>query len=219
MAVLKPLKIVLTNYPDGQTEMLPAVNHPDRPELGERQLPFSRELLIEQDDFMEDAPKKFFRLRPGGEVRLRYGYIIKCVDLCKDAEGRVTEVHCTYDPETRSGLSGAERKVKGTLHWVSAAHAVAAEVRLYDRLFAVPRPDGEDADFKTFLNPDSLRVETQARLEPSLAAAAAGTVLQFERLGYFVADSVEHGATQPVFNRVVSLRDSWARIEAEGSGP
>ncbi|MDH4021658.1 MAG: glutamine--tRNA ligase/YqeY domain fusion protein [Gammaproteobacteria bacterium] len=219
MAVLKPLKIVLTNYPDGQTEMLPAVNHPDRPELGERHLPFSRELWIEQDDFMEDAPKKFFRLRPGGEVRLRYGYIIKCVDLCKDAGGRVTEVHCTYDPETRSGLSGAERKVKGTIHWVSAAHAVAAEVRLYDRLFAVPRPDGEDADFKTFLNPASLRVETQARLEPSLAAAAPGTVLQFERLGYFVADSVEHGATHPVFNRVVSLRDSWARIEAEGSGP
>ncbi|MDP2324016.1 MAG: glutamine--tRNA ligase/YqeY domain fusion protein [Gammaproteobacteria bacterium] len=217
MAVLNPLKVVLTNYPEGQTEMLAAVNHPDRPELGERQLPFGRELLIEQDDFMENAPKKFFRLQPGGEVRLRYGYIIKCVDMLKDAEGRVTEVHCTYDPETRSGLSGAERKVKGTIHWVSAAHAVRAEVRLYDRLFAVSRPDGEDADFKTFLNPESLRVKSQARLEPSLAAVAPGTVLQFERLGYFVADSVDHGATRPVFNRVVSLRDSWAKIEAEAT--
>jgi len=215
MAVLRPLKIVLTNYPGGETEMLSAVNHPDRPDLGERQLPFSRELWIEQDDFMEDAPKKFFRLRPGGEVRLRYGYIIKCVDVRKDADGRVTEVHCTYDPDTRSGLSGAERKVKGTIHWVSAAHAIQAEVRLYDRLFAVPRPDGGDAGFKEFLNPDSLRVESQARLEPSLATAAPGTVLQFERLGYFAADSVDHSATRPVFNRVVSLRDSWAKIEAE----
>jgi len=217
MAVLKPLKIVLTNYPEGQTEMLPAVNHPDRPELGARQLPFGRELLIEQDDFMEDAPKKFFRLRPGGEVRLRYGYIIKCVDFRKDADGRVVEVHCTYDPETRSGLSGAERKVKGTIHWVSAAHAIQAEVRLYDRLFAVPRPDGEDADFKNFLNPDSLCVESQARLEPSLAAAAPGTVVQFERLGYFAADCVDHSPARPVFNRVVSLRDSWAKIEAEAA--
>jgi glutaminyl-tRNA synthetase len=219
MAVLKPLKIVLTNYPDGQTEMLPAANHPDRPELGERQLSFGRELLIEQDDFMENAPKKFFRLQPGGEVRLRYGYIIKCVDLRKDADGRITEVHCTYDPQTRSGLSGAERKVKGTIHWVSAAHAVPAEVRLYDRLFAVPRPDGQDADFKTFLNPHSLAVEAQARLEPSLSATAAGTVLQFERLGYFVADSADHRSTRPVFNRVVSLRDSWAKIEAGDSLP
>ncbi len=217
MAVLKPLKIVLTNYPDGQTEMLSAVNHPDHPEQGERQLPFGRELLIEQDDFMENAPKKFFRLQPGGEVRLRYGYIIKCVDVRKDADGRVTEVHCTYDPDTRSGLSGAARKVKGTIHWVSAAHAVPAEIRLFDRLFAVSRPDGEDADFKTFLNPDSLRVEAQARLEPSLAAAAPGTVLQFERLGYFVADIVDHSAARPVFNRVVSLRDSWAKIEAEAT--
>jgi glutaminyl-tRNA synthetase len=199
--------------------MLAAVNHPDRPELGERQLPFGRELLIEQDDFMENAPKKFFRLQPGGEVRLRYGYIIKCVNVHKDADGRVTEVHCTYDPETRSGLGGAERKVKGTIHWVSAAHAVPAEVRLYDRLFAVSRPDGQDADFKTFLNPALLGIESRARLEPSLSAAAPGTVLQFERLGYFVADSVDHSALRPVFNRVVPLRDSWAKIETADSRP
>ncbi|MEO8444519.1 MAG: glutamate--tRNA ligase family protein, partial [Gammaproteobacteria bacterium] len=218
MAVVNPLKVVLTNYPAERTEQLPAANHPDKPELGERLLPFGRELWIEQDDFMENAPKKFFRLQPGGEVRLRYGYIIKCVEVVKDAAGRVTEVHCTYDPETRSGLAGAERKVKGTIHWVSAAHAVAAEVRLYDRLFGVARPDGQEADFKTFLNPESLRVERQARLEPSLATAAPGSVVQFERLGYFAADAVDHRPEQPVFNRVVTLRDSWARLE-EASVP
>ncbi len=218
MAVVNPLKVVLTNYPAERTEQLPAANHPDKPELGERLLPFGRELWIEQDDFMENAPKKFFRLQPGGEVRLRYGYIIKCVEVVKDAAGCVTEVHCTYDPETRSGLAGAERKVKGTIHWVSAAHAVAAEVRLYDRLFGVARPDGQEADFKTFLNPESLRVERQARLEPSLATAAPGSVVQFERLGYFAADAVDHRPEQPVFNRVVTLRDSWARLE-EASVP
>ncbi|MEQ1802079.1 MAG: glutamine--tRNA ligase/YqeY domain fusion protein [Gammaproteobacteria bacterium] len=217
MAVINPLKVVLTNYPEGQAEMLPAANHPDHPGMGERQLPFGRELWIEQDDFMEVAPKKFFRLQPGGEVRLRYGYIIKCVDLRKDAGGRVTEVHCTYDPETRSGLSGAERKVKGTIHWVSATHAVSAEVRLYDRLFAVGRPDAQEADFKTFLNPESLRVAAQARLEPALAGALPGAVLQFERLGYFVADRVDHRPDQPVFNRVVTLRDSWAKLEESGA--
>ncbi len=213
MAVVNPLKVVLTNYPVGPGEMLPAANHPDRPELGERQLPFGRELWIEQDDFMENAPKKFFRLQPGGEVRLRYGYIIRCVDVVKDAGGRVTEVHCTYDPETRSGLSGAERKVKGTIHWVSAAHAVPAEVRLYDRLFAVPRPDGGDEDFKTHLNPESLSVAPGAQLEPALAAVEPGAVVQFERLGYFVADRVDHRPDRPVFNRVVTLRDSWAKLE------
>ncbi|MBL8202270.1 MAG: glutamine--tRNA ligase/YqeY domain fusion protein [Chromatiales bacterium] len=213
MAVINPLKVVLTNYPEGQVEMLPAANHPDRPELGERQLPFGRELWIEQDDFMEVAPNKFFRLKPGGEVRLRYGYIIRCVDLVKDEVGRVIEVHCTYDADTRSGLAGAERKVKGTIHWVSAAHAVRAEVRLYDRLFGVARPDGAEADFKTFLNPESLRVAPHAVLEPSLATAEPGTVLQFERLGYFVADRVDHRPTRPVFNRVVTLRDSWAKLE------
>ncbi|MSR08467.1 MAG: glutamine--tRNA ligase/YqeY domain fusion protein [Gammaproteobacteria bacterium] len=213
MAVLNPLKVVLTNYPAGQTELLAAANHPDRPDLGERQLPFGRELWIERDDFMEDAPQKFFRLRPGGEVRLRYGYIIRCHDLVKDADGRVTEVHCTYDPETRSGMSGAERKVKGTIHWVSAARAVRAEVRLYDRLFSVARPDGQDADFKTFLNPESLRIESKAWLELSLLEVPPGVVLQFERLGYFVADRVDHRPGQAVFNRVVTLRDSWAKVE------
>ena len=215
MAVLNPLKVVLTNYPAEQTELLAAANHPDRPDLGERQLPFGRELWIEQDDFLEDAPQKFFRLRPGGEVRLRYGYIIRCNELIKDADGRVTEVHCTYDPETRSGMSGAERKVKGTIHWVSAARAVRAEVRLYDRLFSVARPDGQDADFKTFLNPDSLRIESKAWLEPSLLQVPPGTILQFERLGYFVADRADHRPGQAVFNRVVTLRDSWAKVEAE----
>ncbi|MEO7385836.1 MAG: glutamine--tRNA ligase/YqeY domain fusion protein [Gammaproteobacteria bacterium] len=213
MAVVSPLKVVLTNYPAGKSELLPAANHPDRPDLGERQLPFGRELWIERDDFMEQAPKKFFRLQPGGEVRLRYGYIIKCVDLVKDADGRVTEVHCTYDPETRSGLAGAERKVKGTIHWVSADQAVNAEVRLYDRLFGTARPDGEDADFKTFLNPASLRVEGEARLEPLLAGVHPGAVVQFERLGYFVADRIDHRPDRPVFNRVVTLRDSWAKLE------
>ncbi len=218
MAVLKPLKVVLTNYPAGQTEWLAAINHPDQPALGERQLPFGRELWIEQDDFMENAPKKFFRLQPGGEVRLRYGYIIKCTAVIKDAAGGITEVHCTYDPETRSGLSGAERKVKGTIHWVSAGQAISAEVRLYDRLFSVPRPDGKAADdtrpdFKSFLKHDSQQVVSAARLEPALATLAPGTVVQFERLGYFVADTLDHRADRPVFNRVVTLRDSWAKLE------
>ena len=159
MAVINPLKVVLTNYPADQTELLPAANHPDRPELGERQLPFGRELWIEQDDFMEVAPKKFFRLQPGGEVRLRYGYIIKCVDAAsRMPSGRVTEVHCTYDPETRSGLSGAERKVKGTIHWVSAAHAVRRRSGSTTGSSASRVPTAEEADFKTFLNPESLRV-------------------------------------------------------------
>ncbi|MBN8279169.1 MAG: glutamine--tRNA ligase/YqeY domain fusion protein [Gammaproteobacteria bacterium] len=215
MAVINPLKVVLTNYPADRTEFMPAANHPDKPELGERDLPFGRELWIEQDDFMENAPKKFFRLQPGGEVRLRYGYIIKCVDVVKDAAGEVTEVHCTYDPDTRTGLPGADRKVKGTIHWVSARHAVPAEVRLYDRLFAAPRPDGEEADFKSFLNPESLRVVPDARLEPGLADLAPGSTVQFERLGYFVADQEDHAADRPVFNRVVTLRDSWAKLEPQ----
>ncbi|MCL4792825.1 MAG: glutamine--tRNA ligase, partial [Gammaproteobacteria bacterium] len=170
---------------------------------------------IEQDDFAEHPPKKFFRLQPGGEVRLRYGYIIKCVDLIKDAEGRLTEVHCSYDPETRSGLSGAERKVKGTIHWVSAAHAIAAEVRLYDRLFSVPRPDagGDGQDFMDFLNPGSLQRLQGCQLEPALRDVQPGDTLQFERLGYFVADSATHSASQPVYNRIVTLRDSWAKLE------
>ena len=220
MAVLQPLKVVLLNYPEGQTETLRGANHPDHPELGEREIPFGRELWIEQDDFAEVPPKKFFRLQPGGEVRLRYGYIIKCVDVIKDAAGRLTEVHCSYDAGTRSGMSGAERKVKGTIHWVSAAHAIPAEVRLYDRLFSVPRPDAgaDDQDFKSFLNPGSLQGLSGCQLEPALGATAPGEVLQFERLGYFVADRIEHSAAKPVYNRIVTLRDSWAKLE-EAAAP
>jgi len=215
MAVLDPIKLVLTNYPADQVETMTAANHPNRPELGEREVPFGRELWIERNDFMEDPPKKFFRLKPGGEVRLRNGYIIRCEEVVKDADGNITELHCTYDPDTRSGLPGASRKVKGTIHWVSAAYAVTAPVRLYDRLFTAPRPDMDKSgrDFKDFLNPDSLQEMPAARLESSLANATAGSVFQFERVGYFVADSEESRSGAPVFNRIVTLRDTWAKLE------
>ena len=219
MAVLDPVKIVLTNYPEGQVESLDAANHPDRPELGVRQLPFGREIWIERDDFMEDPPKKFFRLRPGGEVRLRYAYIIRCEDVVKDAAGRVTELRCTYDPATRSGTGPeSERKVKGTIHWVAAHAARAVEVRLYDRLFTVERPDADPSgrDFKDFLNADCLLVRPDCQAEPSLASLAPGAHVQFERLGYFVADRVESTPGRPVFNRVVTLRDTWARVGKAG---
>ena len=209
MAVMRPLKVVLTNYPQDKVEMMPALNHPMRPELGEREVPFSRELYIEQDDFMEEAPRKFFRLKPGGEVRLRFGYIIRCDEVIKDNAGNVLELHCSYDPDTRSGSS--DRKVKGTIHWVSAAHAVAAEVRLYDRLFSDANPGAAD-DLNAVLNPDSLQV-VDARLEASLGDAEVGDVWQFERLGYFCPDSLDHSAGSPVINRIVTLRDSWAKIE------
>jgi glutaminyl-tRNA synthetase len=182
-----------------------------RPELGEREVPFSRELYIEHDDFMEDAPRKFFRLKPGGEVRLRFGYIIRCDEVIKDSDGNVLELHCSYDPDTRSGSGSSDRKVKGTIHWVSAAQAVTAEVRLYDRLFSDANPGAAD-DLNAILNPDSLQV-VHARLEASLGDSAVGDVWQFERLGYFCPDSVDHSAGSPVFNRIVTLRDSWAKIE------
>jgi glutaminyl-tRNA synthetase len=214
MAVLDPLKVVLINYPEGQTEQMTAANHPGNAEMGERQIPFGRELWIERGDFMEDPPRKFFRLKPDGEVRLRYGYIIKCEAVIKDADGEITELHCSYDVDSRHGAPGADRKVKGTIHWVAAHASVAAPVRLFDRLFSVPRPDADKSgrDFKEFLNPSSLTT-VQAQLEPMLGEAEAGASFQFERSGYFVADSEESRPGAPVFNRVVTLRDSWAKQE------
>ena len=210
MAVLRPLKVVLTNYPEGQVEFMEAKNHPGNPDFGTRELPFSRELWIEQDDFMEDAPRKFFRLKPGGEVRLRFGYIIQCDEVIKDDDGNVVELRCSYDPDTRSGTGTSDRKVKGTIHWVSCQHAVDASVRLYDRLFTVANPNAVE-DFHSVLNPDSLET-VSAKLEPSLGDLAAGEAVQFERLGYFCKDAVGEGS---VFNRVVTLRDSWAKIEKQ----
>ncbi|MDP6435831.1 MAG: glutamine--tRNA ligase/YqeY domain fusion protein [Gammaproteobacteria bacterium] len=214
MAVLRPLKLTLTNWPEGKTEVLVAQNHPNKPEMGERNITFGRELYIERDDFMEDPPKKFFRLRPGGEVRLRYGYIIKCEEVIKDSEGNVTELLCTYDPDTRSGTTSAQRKVKGTIHWVSAADSIGAEVRLYDRLFTAPAPDQDNYGNKLneLLNKESLLCLEECRVEPGLAQRS-GEAVQFERTGYFVTDSKDSTPERLVFNRVVTLRDSWAKIE------
>lgn len=217
MAVLRPLRVVLTNYPEDIVEMVTAMNHPARPELGTRELPFSRELWIEQDDFMEEPPRKFFRLKPGGEVRLRFGYIIRCDDVIKNEAGEVIELRCSYDADTRSGTGSSDRKVKGTIHWVSCAHGVDAEVRLYDRLFTVAKPNTAD-DFHAVLNADSLQV-VEAKLEPSLATMKAGETVQFERLGYFCIDSEEHSGSRPVINRIVTLRDSWARLEKQAMQP
>lgn len=213
MAVLRPLKIVLTNYPDDKVEMMTAMNHPGRSELGTRELPFSKELWIEQDDFMEDAPRKFFRLKPGGEVRLRFGYIIRCDEVIKNDAGDVIELRCSYDPDTRSGTGTSDRKVKGTIHWVSCQHAIEADVRLYDRLFTVVNPNSV-ADFHAVLNSASLQTVT-AKLEPSLESLTAGEVVQFERLGYFCPDIEDHSPEAPVFNRIVTLRDSWAKLEKQ----
>ena len=213
MAVLRPLKIVLTNYPEGETEMMTAQNHPNREQLGTREMPFGREIYVERTDFMEDAPKKFFRLKPGGEVRLRFAYIIRCDEVVRDDAGEVVELQCSYDPDTRSGSAAAQRKVKGTIHWVSVEHAVPAEVRLYDRLFLVPEPGGAE-NFLDDLNPNSLEI-VNAVLEPSLGDVPVGSSYQFERLGYFSTDPVDHQPDKPVFNRVVTLRDTWAKIERE----
>ncbi len=213
MAVLRPLKIVLTNYPDDKVEMMTAMNHPGRSELGTRELPFSKELWIEQDDFMEDAPRKFFRLKPGGEVRLRFGYIIRCDEVIKNDAGDVIELRCSYDPDTRSGTGTSDRKVKGTIHWVSCQHAIEADVRLYDRLFTVANPNSA-ADFRAVLNSASLQTVT-AKLEPSLESLTAGEAVQFERLGYFCPDIEDHSPEAPVFNRIVTLRDSWAKLEKQ----
>ena len=217
MAVLKPLKIVIDNYPEGQTEEMEAVNNPEDASAGTRKVPFSRELYIEQDDFREEPPKGYFRLSPGKEVRLRYGYFITAQSVVKNAQGEVVEVHCTYDPATRGGNAPDGRKVKSTIHWVSAAHAIDAEVRLYDTLFSNPDPNDapEGKDFTANLNPNSLEIVSQAKLEPSLKTAKAGDRYQFERLGYFCVD--EDSKSAPVFNRTVALKDTWAKVEKKHS--
>jgi glutaminyl-tRNA synthetase len=216
MAVGRPLKLVLTNYPEGRVETLDAPLYPhDVPLTGSRPVPFSRELWIERDDFMEDPPKKFFRLAPGREVRLRYGYLVTCTDVVKDAAGQVAEVHATYDPATRGGDAPDGRRVQGTIHWVSAAHALDCELRLYDRLFSVPDPDAlpEGQDFTAALNPESLVVLRDAKVEPSVAADPPGSRYQFERTGYFISDPVDSRPGTLVFNRTVALRDSWAKVK------
>ncbi len=219
MAVLDPLKVVIENYPQGKEEEFVFPNYPDREEMGSRTVPFAREIFIDRADFMEDPPKKFFRLAVGREVRLRYAYYITCQSVIKDEQGKVVELRCTYDPATRGGWSEDGRKVKGTLHWVAASAAIPAEVRLYDRLFRDENPGAAaEENLAEALNPDSLRVNTIARLEPALARLAAGTIVQFERVGYFCADSKDHHLENPVFNRAVGLRDSWARVQRNQAG-
>ena len=220
MGVLRPLKLVIDNYPDGQTEEFEAVNNPEDPGMGTRLIPFSRTLCIEEDDFREDPPSKFYRLAPGREVRLRYAYLVTCVDVVKDENtGDVVEVHCTYDPDSRGGTAPDGRRVRGTLHWVSETDSVAAEVRLYDHLFSQPNPDEDPdqdsagEDVPAGLNPNSLEILRQCRVEPGLATAAPGSIYQFERQGYFVVDNADSKPGGLVFNRAVSLRDTWARIQ------
>jgi len=215
MAVLRPLKVIIDNYPGDQIEELEAVNNPEDAAAGTRRLPFTRTLYIEQDDFREDPPGKYFRLAPGREVRLKHAYIIKCIGVVKDPKtGEVVELNCTYDPHTKSGAADEVRKVKGTLHWVSAPHATEAEVRLYDYLFTKPNPD-EDADFKAHLNPNSLSVLDSCRVEPGLKNAKPGDRRQFMRQGYFCVDP-DSSSGKLVFNRTVGLRDTWAKIEKAG---
>ena len=216
LAVLRPLKVVIENYPEGQSEELEAVNNPEDPSMGSRQLPFSRELYIERDDFREDPPKGFFRLAPGKEVRLRWAFFIKCEKVIKDPQtGEVTELRCTYDPATRGGNAPDGRKVKGTIHWVSAAHALAVEIRLYDHLFTKPDPDDvpEGGDYRANLNPKSLEVLKPCYVEPSLIYAVPGQLFQFERLGYFNVDPVDSTREEMIFNRAVTLTDTWAKLE------
>ena len=213
MAVLEPLRVVIDNYPEGKTEELEAVNNPENEAAGTRHVPFSCEILIERGDFMEEPLKKFFRLAPGREVRLRYAYFITCTDVVKDGDGSVIELRCTYDPETRGGKAPDGRKVKATLHWVSAAQSVTAEVRLYDHLFDKPNP-GTDGDIINDLNLNSLKVLEECRLEPALADLRPGEIVQFERQGYFCSDP-DSTSERPVFNRTVGLRDTWSRIQAK----
>ena len=214
MSVLRPLKVVITNYPDGKVELMEAVNNPEDETMGTREVPFTKEIYIEHDDFMEDPPKKYFRLSPGNEVRLRYAYIIKCEEVIKDSEGNITELRCTYDPETKSGHDTSGKKVKATIHWVSAEHAVNAEVRLYDRLFSYEDPAGaKEKDFMEYLNPSSLEILNDCKLEPYLKDAKKGDKFQFERLGYFCVDTKYSTDENLVFNRTVTLRDTWAKIQ------
>jgi len=218
MAVLNPLRVVLTNYPEDQTEDMEGINNPEEESAGTRKVPFSRVLYIERDDFREDLPRKYFRLAPGREVRLRSAYFITCIDVIKDEAGEIVELHCTYDPETRGGAAADGRKVKGTLHWVSAEHALNAEVRMYDRLFSDPDPGGHsDEDFGNILNPDSLQIIPAAKVEPSLSDAQPGNRYQFERVGYFVVDSEDSRVDNLVFNRTIALRDSWAKLQKKSS--
>ena len=212
MAVLNPLKVVITNYPEGESESLSAVNNPENESDGKREIPFSREIFIEKDDFMEDPPKKFFRLSLGREVRLRYAYFITCEEVIKDDKGNIVELHCKYDPKSKGGNAPDGRKVKATLHWVSAAHSIDAEVRKYDRLFQIPDPDKED-NFMDSINPKSLEILSECKLEPSLEKLEVGETIQFERLGYFCKDQDSNAL--PVFNRTVALRDSWAKIDKQ----
>ena len=215
MAVLRPLKVVIDNYPDGLVEQMEAVNNPEDPSAGTRTVPFSKVLYIEQEDFRENPPKQYYRLSPGREVRLRYGYFIKCADVVKDPKtGEVIEVHCTYDPETRGGNAPDNRRVKATIHWVSAAHAISAEVRLYENLFLKENPNEveEGQDFTANLNPNSLELLTNCKLEPSLRGSRVGSRYQFERMGYFCVDKDSKG-DMLVFNRTIGLRDTWAKIE------
>jgi glutaminyl-tRNA synthetase len=213
MAVLRPLKVVIENYPEGQAEELDAVNHPDDPGVGSRKIKFGRELYVEHDDFMENPPKKFYRLSPGKEVRLRYAYFITCREVIKNAAGEVIQLRCTYDPATRGGNAPDGRKVQATIHWVSAAHSIESEVRLYNPLFANPSPDA--GNFAAELNPKSLEIVSNARVEPALAESSAGDGVQFERLGYFCRDA-DSKPGRPVFNRTVGLRDTWAKVSAGG---
>ena len=219
MAVLRPLKVVIDNYPENQVEQMDAVNNPEDPGAGTRKVPFSKVIYIEQDDFRENPPKQYFRLSPGREVRLRYAYLVTCTSVVKDDKGEVVEVHCTYDPATRGGNTPDGRKVKSTIHWVSAAHAVGAEVRLYDNLFLKEDPDQAEAgqDFIANLNPQSLESIAAAKLEPVLARVELGLRCQFERLGYFCVDP-DSTPEKPVFNRTVALKDAWAKVEKKQGG-
>ena len=212
MAVLNPLKVIITNYPEGESEILRAVNNPENESDGKRDLPFSKEIFIEKDDFMEDPPKKFFRLSPGREVRLRYAYFITCEEVIKDSEGNIIELHCKYDPNTKGGNAPDGRKVKATLHWVSASNSINAVIRKYDRLFQISEPDKED-DFMDAINPNSLQVLSNCKLEPSLKSVEVGASIQFERLGYFCKDP--DSKDTPIFNQTVALRDSWAKIDKQ----